>query len=61
MLYVSVPLDTLETNSPICRLASPQACSTTSVKEELIELDHYSYNSEGGGGKGKNRRKKKGK
>jgi hypothetical protein len=31
MLYVSIPFDTLETYSPICRDAIPQACSTTST------------------------------
>lgn len=30
MLYVSIPFDTLETYSPIWRVAVPQACSTTS-------------------------------
>lgn len=30
-LYVSTPFDTLGTYSPICRVAIPQACSTTSA------------------------------
>jgi len=31
MLKVSIPCDTLETYSPICSVAIPQACSTTST------------------------------
>lgn len=31
MQYVSIPLHALGTNSPICKVAIPQACSTTSI------------------------------
>lgn len=33
MQYVSIPLDALGTNSPICKAAIPQACSTTSTRK----------------------------
>ena len=33
MQYVSIPLDALGTNSPICKVAIPQACSTTSASK----------------------------
>lgn len=33
ILYVSMPFDTLDTYSPICRVAMPHACSTTSSRK----------------------------
>lgn len=41
ILYVSIPLDTLGTYSPICRVAMPQACSTTSRQGKKNEKMHH--------------------
>lgn len=42
MQYVSIPLDALGINSPICRVAIPQAYSTTSTckKERMTQRAH---------------------